>query len=75
MITTEQIIIEEWSDNEFIAHWHDVEAVGFGTGRAEATADLIQNIIELYEDLRDTKEDELGKLPRKWKQIMAPMFA
>jgi hypothetical protein len=64
------IVVEEWPDNEFIAHWHDVEATGFGEGKAEAVEALQQDIIDLYEDLKDTDDKHLGKRPLKARKVL-----
>ena len=65
-----QIVVEEWPDNEFVAHWHDVEAVGFGDNKEEAINDLCESIIDLYQDLTETKDEELGKIPLRAKRIL-----
>ncbi|MCH8290573.1 hypothetical protein IH992_05695 [Candidatus Poribacteria bacterium] len=64
------VVVEEWPDNEFIAHWHDVEAIGFGEGKQEVLEALQQDIIDLYEDLKNTDDNCLGKLTFKAKQIL-----
>ena len=65
-----QIVVEVWPDNEYIAHWHDVEAIGFGKGKEEAIDELRNSIIDLYERLSSTKDKELGKLPLRSKKIL-----
>ncbi len=64
------IVVEEWPDNDFIAHWHDVEAIGFGESQKAAIENLAEDIIALYEDLKETNDEELGKLPLKAKRIL-----
>ena len=65
------ISVEEWEGDGFAAHWHDVEAVGFGDTIQETLADLRQCIIELYEDLMNEPDDKLGKLTLAAKRILA----
>ncbi len=64
------IVVEEWPDNDFIAHWHDIEAIGFGESKKAAIENLAEDIIALYEDLKETNDEELGKLPLKAKKIL-----
>ena len=65
-----QIVVEEWGEDDFVANWHDVRVAGYGEGREAAIEDLCVNIIDLHEDLMRTRDEELGKLPRRWKQIL-----
>ena len=65
-----QIVVEMWPENEYIAYWHDVEAVGFGEGKEEAIDDLRQCIIDLYKRLLKTEDDKLGKIPLRAKKIL-----
>ena len=64
------IVVEEWPDHEWIAHWHDVGAIGFGESKNEAIENLTEDIIVLYEDLKSTDDEALGKLPLKAKMIL-----
>jgi hypothetical protein len=64
------IVVEEWPQNDFIAHWHDVGAIGFGESKETASENLAEDIIALYEDLKETTDEELGKLPLKAKKIL-----
>lgn len=64
------VVIEEYPDNEFIAHWHDVEAIGFGESKEETIDSLKQDIVDLYEDLTTVDDNELGKLPFRAKKIL-----
>lgn len=64
------ISVEQWPFSEFIAHWYDIETVGFGQTKEDAIEDLKQNIVELYEHLKYAKDKELGRLPRRWRQIL-----
>ena len=65
-----QIVVEEWSEDDFVANWHDVQVAGYGEGREVAIEDLCVNIIDLHEDLVCTPDEELGKLPRRWEKIL-----
>ncbi len=69
-----QIVVEVWPDNEYIAHWHDVEAVGFGEAKEEAIFDLCQCIIDLHERLSNTTDEKLGKIPLRAKKILQKMI-
>jgi len=51
------ISVEEWEGDGFAAHWHDVEAVGFGDTIPETLADLRECIVELYDHLMSTELD------------------
>ena len=64
------IFVEQWPESEFIAHWHDIEAVGFGESTEEAIADLCECTIELYEHLIAKPDEKLGKVPLKTKEIL-----
>lgn len=68
------ISIEQWSDNEFTAHWHDVEAVGHGEGQQQAIDGLCESIIDLHEGLRQTPDENLGKMVLKAKQILSAVI-
>jgi len=68
------IAVEEWSESDFVAHWHDVEAVGYGDDKWSAIDNLKQDIIDLYENLRETDDSKLGQHPRRWKQILAQVI-
>lgn len=65
-----QIVIEEWPDEEYIAHWHDVEAIGIGDTQAEAIAALKEDIVSLHMDLQAMDESKLGACPLAWKRIL-----
>jgi hypothetical protein len=64
-----EIIIEEYQD-EIIALWPEIEAFGHGITQPEAILNLKNEIIDLYEDLSNTKEKELGRLPKMWLRIL-----
>ena len=64
------IAVEEWLANEFIAHWHDVEAIGFGKSRLEAIESLKADILDLYEDLKTTPDEELSRTVLQAKKLL-----
>ncbi len=64
-----EILIEEYPD-EIIAQWPEVEVFSHGVTQPEAILDLKNEIIDLYEDLSNTKKKELGKLPKMWVRIL-----
>lgn len=64
-----EIIVEEYPD-EIIAQWPEVEVFGHGVTQPEAILDLKNEVIDLYEDISNTKKKELGKLPEMWLRIL-----
>nr|BAL54674.1 hypothetical protein HGMM_F17E10C04 [uncultured Acetothermia bacterium]BAL58340.1 hypothetical conserved protein [Candidatus Acetothermum autotrophicum] len=63
------ITIEEF-DDEVVATWPEVEVYASAETESEAIAKLKQEIVQLFEELRETPDKELGKLPRSWKRIL-----
>jgi len=59
------IIIEE-SDDETMITFPDAGVSGFGSTEAEALLNFKKSIIDLYNDLRSTPENELGEIPSGW---------
>ncbi len=57
-------------ENEVIARFIDVQAVGFGKNEEEAIDSLRDNIISLYYELIED-ETKLGPLPKKWLNILS----
>ena len=64
------VVVEEWPESEFIAHWHDIGAIGYGETKEGAIENLKMDVIDLYEDLREEDESRLGKLPLRAKRIL-----
>lgn len=57
-------------EEEFVASWSEVEAIGLGLTEADAVNDLKDEIVELYEELSNMSDDSLGKLPKRWKRAL-----
>jgi len=68
-----EIIIEEYP-NETIAKWPELEVFGQGASLSEAILDLKREIADIYEDLSNTGEKELGKIPRMWLRILKKLI-
>jgi hypothetical protein len=62
------------ADDEFVASWPEVEAWGSGGTDAAAINSLKDQLRELYADLRQSVDDELGPLPRRWKRALVAMI-
>jgi len=63
------VVIEEYND-EVIAAFPEIEAFGVGSGEAEAIRNLKEEIREIFFELENISEDELGKLPLSWKRVL-----
>jgi len=63
------ILIETYRD-EVIARWPEVSVYGSGLNESEAITELREGILDLYSDLNETGDEELGKLPLSWKRIL-----
>ncbi len=61
--------IEEY-ESEFIASWPEVEAWGSGDNEASAINALKDALVALHDDLADLADEELGKLPLRWKRAI-----
>lgn len=68
-----QILIEEYED-ECVARFPEIEVFGSGDTEPEAVANLRNEIIVLYKDLKTSNDDQLGKLPRAWRRILAKLI-
>lgn len=53
----------------FIANLDDIEAFAYGDTEYEAINCLCEEIINVYEDLKDDREN-LGPLPKKWLEYL-----
>lgn len=74
LLLKQPIPVHVMEDNGgYIAHYYDVEAVGFGDTVSEALNNLKENITELYFDLI-SDVDSLGPLPRKWFIILKELI-
>jgi hypothetical protein len=58
-------ITVEIEDNLVIASLDDIEAFAYADTEYEAVNRLCEKIVNIYEDLKDDKEN-LGILPKKW---------
>jgi len=63
------IVLEETED-ETIANFPEVEVYAVGSGEAEAIGNLKKSIAELYLELDQTSEQQLGKVPQGWKRVL-----
>ena len=63
------VVIEEYND-EVIASFAEIEAFGAGSCEAESIADLKKKIREIFFELEEVDDDELGKLPLSWKRVL-----
>ena len=64
------IVIEDYED-EVIAMFPEIEVFGSGFGESEAIMNLKNEIINLYIELKETPEKELGRLPKSWKRVLS----
>jgi len=67
------VVIEEY-DEETVARLPEVEAFASAATEAEALALLKEDMIDLYEDLTSTPEDQLGTLPRQWRAVLSRLI-
>jgi hypothetical protein len=59
----------EYEDEQVIASFDDIEAFAYADNEFEAVDMLCKEIILLYEELSEDKEN-LGPLPREWFSIL-----
>ena len=57
-------------DGEVIGDIEELELYSFGNDEFEVLRELNEELTDLFEDLRDIGDDNLGKLPKKWKHIL-----
>jgi hypothetical protein len=55
----------EFQENKVIASFDDIEAFSYADTEFEATEQLCEEIVQVYEDLREDQKN-LGPLPKKW---------
>ena len=67
------VVVEEY-DEETVARFPEVEAFASAATEGEAIALLKKDIVELYEELLASDEDELGKLPRQWRRALSHLI-
>ena len=64
-------LIEEYEgDDEVVARIPELQADGFGQTEIQAITELKTFVGELYQDLMETPDEKLGKLPLQWKRIL-----
>lgn len=64
-------LIEEYEgDDEVVARIPELQAAGFGSTEIQAINELKTLLGELYQDLIETPDENLGKLPFQWKRIL-----
>ena len=64
-------LIEEYADDdEVVARIPELQANGFGKTEVDAINELKLTLGELYQDLMDTPNEGLGRLPLQWKRIL-----
>ena len=60
-------ILIECTEEGFVAYYKPLELYGFGDDLMEAIEELQADIIDLYEELKNTPENKLGRDPKIWK--------
>ncbi len=68
------ISVESSHQDGWIAYYKPVNLYGFGDTFPEAIKDLQNDFIDLLKELKDTPDNKLGKLPRKWKQHLSEII-
>ncbi len=63
------VVIEETGD-EVIASFPEIEVYGVGSSEAEALSNLKAEIRDLYFELTELRQDELGRLPLGWRRVL-----
>jgi hypothetical protein len=63
------IVIEE-TEGEVIASFPELEVFAVATGEAEAVSSLKKAIRELYYELIDIPQEQLGRVPQSWKRVL-----
>jgi len=67
------IVIEELEE-EVVASFPEIETYATGVNEAEAINNLKKSITELYRDLMNAGDNELGKMPKIWKRILGKLI-
>lgn len=60
----------EYTPDNIMALWPDVETWGEGSDLFEAVDSLKENICSLADDLFSSNDDELGSIPKMWKRSL-----
>jgi hypothetical protein len=55
---------------EVIGDIEELELYSFGNNEFEVLREINEELTDLFEDLRDVGDDNLGKFPKKWKAIL-----
>lgn len=61
-------VIIQNDEDEVVARLPEFSASGFGISESDAVEDLKSELGELYKELSEIPEDELGSLPKRWKR-------
>ncbi len=64
-LTTPVFVTLEFEADKVIASFDDIEAFAYADTEFEALAQLCEEIIQIYEDLQEDREN-LGAMPSKW---------
>lgn len=67
------VVVEEYEE-ETVARLPEVQAFASAATEGEALALLKEDIVQLYDDLTSTPEEQLGKLPRQWRAVLAHLI-
>ena len=62
------IVILQEDEEEVVARIPEFSSSGFGRTESEALADVKSELGSLYKELAEIPEEELGILPKRWKQ-------
>lgn len=60
----------EIHQDEVIAIIPDLELYGEGSNQIEAVNELKLELLDLYDDLEEMADDELGEFPQSWKRTL-----
>jgi len=63
------VVIEEY-DDEVIAKFPEIEAVGAGSCESEAIINLKKEIRKIFFELEGVSDNKLGRLPLGWKRVL-----
>jgi len=63
----------EICQDEVLAVIPELELVGDGSNMFEAVNELKLELVDLFTDLKDIPEENLGKKPRSWKKIICSL--
>jgi len=70
LLKTPVLIVLERYDDEYIARVPELEVFGSASTESEAIMKLKQEVIDLYDDLKQTTAEDLGPLPSTWKRVL-----